>query len=415
MADEFSKPLQRRPARRGFALPRILLNGTAVVLALGLFGVGMWAALVDDPLGGEPVAVVSTKPTTMTAEKAAGQAAPGGISAQTSSSAAETPPPAGMQTVNIIDGMSGKRQQVTIPTSAAEPAKPSAKPAAGQGPAQSAAAQGAAQLAAGLDPALSESSRHGPIPKIAPDGSRPSQVYAKGANATGAQGAPRVAIVIGKLGVNASSLTDAFAKLPGPVTFAFTPYGTDLDRWVTRARGEGHEVLLQVPMEPFDYPDNDPGPQTLLTSLSPEQNIDRLHWAMSRFGGYVGLANFMGARFSNNEQGLATILGEASKRGLMYFDDGASTRSVAGQVAGAKNIPFARADVLLDAVASSAEIEGALAKLEALARERGMAVGFATALPISIERISKWIKAAAARGIIVVPLSAAANHKSRSS
>ena len=53
-----------------------------------------------------------------------------------------------------------------------------------------------------------------------------------------------------------------------PVTFAFTPYGTDLERWVARARGEGHEVLLQIGMEPFDYPDNDPGPQTLLDLAS---------------------------------------------------------------------------------------------------------------------------------------------------
>ncbi len=50
------------------------------------------------------------------------------------------------------------------------------------------------------------------------------------------------------------------------------PYGADVERLVARARGEGHEILLQVPMEPFGYPDNDPGPQTLLTSLTPEQN-----------------------------------------------------------------------------------------------------------------------------------------------
>ena len=51
-------------------------------------------------------------------------------------------------------------------------------------------------------------------------------------------------------------------------------------------------------MEPFDYPDNDPGPQTLLTSLTPDQNIDRLHWLMSRFQGYVGIVSYMGARFT---------------------------------------------------------------------------------------------------------------------
>ena len=54
--------------------------------------------------------------------------------------------------------------------------------------------------------------------------------------------------------------------------------------------------LAQVPMEPYDYPDNDPGPQTLLTSLGAEQNVDRLHWHLSRFQGYVGIANFMSLR-----------------------------------------------------------------------------------------------------------------------
>lgn len=37
----------------------------------------------------------------------------------------------------------------------------------------------------------------------------------------------------------------------------------------TRAREAGHEILLQLPMEPFDYPDSDPGPQTLLASAAP--------------------------------------------------------------------------------------------------------------------------------------------------
>ena len=58
-------------------------------------------------------------------------------------------------------------------------------------------------------------------------------------------------------------------------------------------------------MEPFDYPDNDPGPQTLLTSLTPQQNVDRLYWLMSRFQGYVGLINMMGARFTASEQSFA--------------------------------------------------------------------------------------------------------------
>jgi polysaccharide deacetylase 2 family uncharacterized protein YibQ len=167
-------------------------------------------------------------------------------------------------------------------------------------------------------------------------------------------------------------------------------------------------------MEPFDYPDNDPGPQTLLTSLDPGQNVDRLQWLMSRFQGYVGIANAMGARFTASETSLAPVLQETAKRGLLYLDDGSSQRSVAGQIAGAHNLPFAKADLVIDAVPTPGDVDRALARLEAIARERGVAVGMASALPVSIERIAKWAKAAESRGVLLVPISAASN-KAKSS
>src|SRR5205085_2761381 len=189
------------------------------------------------------------------------------------------------------------------------------------------------------------------------------------------------------------------------VTYAFAPYGTDLERWVARARREGHEVLLQIGMEPFDYPDNDPGPQTLLASLSPGQNIERLHWFLSRFQGYVGVTSLMGARFIATDQALGPVIREVGKRGLIYFDDGSSPRSVASQMSGASNAAFAKADAILDAVPTAGEIDNALARLEASARNRGVAVGAASALPVTIERIAQWAKAAQARGIMLVPVS----------
>ncbi len=115
-----------------------------------------------------------------------------------------------------------------------------------------------------------------------------------------------------------------------------------VEQLAARARNEGHELLLQVPMEPFDYPANDPGPQTLLTSLDAGQNIDRLHRLMSRFQGYVGISNYLGARFTASEPALAPVLRETAKRGLIYLDDGTSSRSLAGQIAGANHLPSPR-------------------------------------------------------------------------
>ena len=290
-----------------------------------------------------------------------------------------------MQTVTIIDGSSGKRQEVEIPL-------PQDR-----------------QRVAAAEPRLLDSSRHGSIPKIGADGVRPSEAYARiTPPAAGNADKPRIAIVISGLGISATNTNDALAKLPGAVTLAFSPYGTDVERVVARARGDGHEVLLQVPMEPFEYPDNDPGPQTLLTTLLAEQNLDRLYWLMSRFQGYVGVVNVMGNRFTASERVLAPVLYEITKRGLLYLDDGASPRSLASQIAGANNLPFAKAEVVIDALPTPVNIDRALTRLEALARERGVAIGIASASPAAIERIAQWAKAAESRGLLLVPITAVA-------
>ena len=70
-------------------------------------------------------------------------------------------------------------------------------------------------------------------------------------------------------------------------------------------------------------------------------------------------------------------------------------------------MPFAKADFAIDAVPTAVEIDRALARLENLAKERGTAVGVASALPVSIERIGAWIKALESRGIMLVPLTTA--------
>ncbi|MGB6237233.1 MAG: divergent polysaccharide deacetylase family protein, partial [Bradyrhizobium sp.] len=125
-----------------------------------------------------------------------------------------------------------------------------------------------------------------------------------------------------------------------------------------------------------------------------------------RFQGYAGIANFMGARFVATDTAMAPIVKEAAKRGLGYFDDG-SARSVAPSLMAAQAVPFARADVTIDGVPTSAEIDRQLAKLEGLAKERGLAVGVASALPISIERITAWTKTLDSHGLLLVPLTTA--------
>jgi uncharacterized protein len=115
----------------------------------------------------------------------------------------------------------------------------------------------------------------------------------------------------------------------------------------------------------------------------------------------------MGARFVVNDTVMQPIVRDAAKRGLGYLDDGSAPRSVASALAAGQAMPFAKADLSIDAVPTAVEIDRALAKLEALARDRGTAVGIASALPISIERIGVWIKALEGHGVMLVPLTTA--------
>ncbi len=387
-ADELSAPLGQKTERRKrrFRLPFTAMQALAVLLGLFLVAFLTVALFTDNPLGGEPVAQVALgKPTADEKQSASSKPDPA------TKSAARQAPNGDNKTVTIIDGSSGKRQDVLIGTDAADKGGAEAAPT---------------MAMAGIDARLLEKSRYGMIPVVA-DGLKPFTVYAADADRTKAAKMPVVAIVIGGLGVGAAKTTDAIMKLPAAVTLAFTPYGADPAKLTERARAQRHEILLQIPMEPFDYPDNDPGPQTLLTSLTAEQNIDRLYWHLSRFQGYAGIANFMGARFTATETVMQPIIREAAKRGLAYLDDGSTPRSAAPSLSAAQAMPFAKADFTIDAVPTSAEIDRTLVKLETLAKERGLAVGVASALPISIERIAAWTKTLDSRGIMLVPLTTA--------
>jgi polysaccharide deacetylase 2 family uncharacterized protein YibQ len=392
-ADELSTPLGQKTGRpkRRFRLPFTAMQALAVLLGLFLVAFVTIALFTDNPLGGEPVAHIALHKPAAADEKPAAAAA--GHHAEPAAKAESRPAAAGEnKTVTIIDGSSGKHQDVVIGGNAA-------------GKAGTEAAAPAAVMT-GIDPRLLEKTRYGMVPVVA-DGLKPFTVYAADADRARAAKMPVVAIVVGGLGVGAAKTVDAIMKLPPAVTLAFTPYGADPTKLAERARAQRHEILLQIPMEPFDYPDNDPGPQTLLTSLPPEQNIDRLYWHLSRIQGYAGVANFMGARFVATDIALQTIIRETAKRGLGYLDDGSTPRSVASSLAAGQAMPFAKADFSIDAVPTSAEIDRTLIKLETLAKERGLAVGVASALPISIERIAAWIKTLDSRGIMLVPLTTA--------
>ncbi len=260
------------------------------------------------------------------------------------------------------------------------------------------------------DRALIEDSEAGPLPIRAADGRRPFDIYAR--PWSGARGA-RVAIVIGGLGVSQTGTQTAIAQLPPEVTLAFASGGNSLDRWMQAARRQGHEVLMQVPLEPFDYPAVDPGRNTLTVDADAGENRARLNWSLSRITNYTGIMNYMGGRFVTDDGAMSPFFAELARRGLMYVDDGSSARSRAPDIAQRSGVPYAASDIAIAATRERGAILARLDDLERTARAKGFAVGVGSAFDVTVDAVATWVQEAQRRGIEIVPVSAVAHDPER--
>ncbi|ANC92120.1 divergent polysaccharide deacetylase family protein [Azospirillum humicireducens] len=318
-------------------------------------------------------------------------------------------------------GSTREAWQASIPSTTAAvdppppPPKPEPKVAAPAAPLPTDAAPlplpGAQAAAVTLVPApvpgLVEDSRSGPLPRIAQDGRKPWQIYARPFPATDKR--PRVAIVMSDLGLSGVTTGNALAKLPPGITLAFLPYAERLDDWVERARTKGHEVMLSVPMEPLNYPRDDPGPNALLTMLGPDRNLERLEWSLGKAVGYVGITSTTGSKFTANPAAMQPVIDALKARGLLLVDARANPKSVAGPLANLAGVPRALGDRIIDRDLSRGAIDDQLRELEELAKANGAAVGFASPYPTTIERLNLWLTALADRGIALAPVSAVVN------
>lgn len=255
---------------------------------------------------------------------------------------------------------------------------------------------------------------NGPLPVLGPDSMVAWREYARPAeteeNVSGEE-RPKIAILVTGIGLNSTSSDLAIRRLPGQIDLGFSPYGRQLQSWMDKSRAAGHEGFLMIPAEPLKYPENDPGPHTLLTGASERDNLKKLDWLLSQVTGYVGVVNDMGSKFTASEPDILPILTDLHGRGLMFLDSRSTRFSVAAKLARRISMPRALNNLYIDNIISASEIAKNLATLENTARTYGTALGVARAFPLTIEELEKWARGLEARGIQLVPITAIANRQ----
>jgi len=394
-------------SNRGPSAPLVV----ALVLAVGVLGLLLWAGLTYDPARAPRATVlllplpprVAPATEAPAARNAGPEAAPPADTAAAPPVPVEPPAPEPPQ------------PEAAAPTHTPPPAQAPAPPSitaplpdrAGAAPPPASPVPvplGPDALSPAPDPALVEQNKDGPLPIIGADGRKPWMVYARPFEASNPR--PRIAIIVSGLGQSAAATEAAIQTLPPAVTLAFNPYGQRLDYWTARARAEGHETLVLVPMEPTNYPANDPGPETLLTTLSPPENRVRLNWSLSRFTGYTGVLSLFGSRYTTALESLRPTLNEIRSRGLLFVDSRVSLRSSAFRIAGEIGLPRAINNRFIDVQPARDEIDRRLDELVKIAMTSGFAVGVGQPFPVTIERVAAFVRGADARGLAIAPVSA---------
>lgn len=260
-------------------------------------------------------------------------------------------------------------------------------------------------------PHIVEETEHGPLPIIAADGRQPWVEYSRGFKR--ADRKPRISIIVSNLGLSSTYTKAALELLPEDITLSFSHVSPKLRNWVRDARQKGHEVLLDVPMEPFNFPKNDPGRATLLTSSNEVENLNRLEHIMKQAGGYVGLLGTLGTKFTLHSETFLPVLKSIKQRGLIYVDSGSTSRSLGPELASSIQLPRALNNTFIDKWPSAVEIKKKLKELERIAFENKFAVGIAQPFPISIELLSAWIPTLKSKEISLAPITAIVDKQSQ--
>jgi len=381
-------PTPRLPQRR---LPQIKINPKLGALGAGVIVIA--AALISiqmfgDPSAAGPRGVVSLAPTSASAATAprisfseaaseGAQLAPmGGLSDPSTSAQVGEIGADGQLRVSVVDAP--EVDSTGAPTVRPLPRAPIA--------------------------GLIQQGPNGPLPIIAQNGMTSAQAYAR--PFAPQSNKPLLAVVIGGLGFNTAATTQAINELPPEITLSFVPYANNLQSWIDQARARGHEVMLELPMEPFDSSADDTGPQTLLASATPQQNVSHLEQLLGRGAGYFGVTNYQGARFATSAQASQPIVQALKRRGLVFISSGIGQRTALSVEASRAGLTNTAADRIIDARREADAIDDQLLNLEALALQNQSAIGAGFAYPVTMQQVDHWAADVGSRGYQLAPVSA---------
>jgi len=210
-------------------------------------------------------------------------------------------------------------------------------------------------------------------------------------------GGPQIAIIIDDMG-RSLAVARELAAIDLPLTFAVFPHLPTSHRVAALLLRRSRDVMLHLPMEPRNWPQQDPGPGALYCRMDESEFLRVLEADLKAVPGIVGVNNHMGSRLTEDAAKMKLVMQALAGTGLFFIDSRTINDSVAGREAAAAGIPVLQRDVFLDNRPVEKAILDQFRVLIEVARSRGYAVGIGHPYPETVAALKKIGALAAGAG-----------------
>ncbi len=218
----------------------------------------------------------------------------------------------------------------------------------------------------------------------------------------------RLALVLYGFDEDPDRAPAAFA-LRLPFAVAIVPGGPASGRLFREARDRDREVVLHLPLEPLNYPQSNPGPGTVLVTMSEARITGLLRRHLAQSGSVVAVANDAGSLATQDMSVMTALYRELARRHLPFLHMQPAAGSVCRTLAGDLGVTYQEPDAVMDAEARAAKpaaLDRRWKQLLKQARDRGRLMVMVRATP----QVMAWLPGALAakrlEGVGLVPLTA---------
>lgn len=213
-----------------------------------------------------------------------------------------------------------------------------------------------------------------------------------------------MAIVLDDFGYNNNQTTRSFLAMDVPLNISIIPGHRYSQQIAESAVDNGHEVMIHMPMEPFDYTGGEEE-YILRPGMSSHEVNNRVKKALDQIPQAIVMNNHMGSKATSDPDLMRSLAASLKNKDLLFLDSYTYSGSVVGDVFRAWGFSPLKRDIFLDNKANVQYIKGQFDKALKIAASKGFVIVIGHDRPATLEALQSMIHKIEASGIRLVRIS----------